>query len=138
MAWATWSPAIRPARARPMSMPEETPAAVTYLPSNTTRSVTGAAPSCPSSSMASQCVVARRPVSRPAAARTRDPVQTDVVQVVAWSAARSHSCTGEPAEHLVRADSVEAGEPVEEQDGDLHVTLLSCWCRANATGGGTS
>src|SRR5580704_1123534 len=62
MAWATGSPAIRPARVRPMSMPEETPAAVTYLPSNTTRSVTGVAPSCPSSSMASQCVVARRAV----------------------------------------------------------------------------
>ena len=77
-----------------MSMPEETPAAVTYLPSNATRSVTGVAPSWPSSSRASQCVVARRPVSRPAAARMSDPVQTDVVQAVAWSAARSHSCTG--------------------------------------------
>jgi hypothetical protein len=66
-----------------MSMPEETPAAVTYLPSNTTRSATGLAPSWPSSSRANQCEVARRPASRPAAARMRDPVQTDVVQVVA-------------------------------------------------------
>src|SRR6266700_107137 len=110
--------------------------------------------------MASQCVVARRPVSRPAAARTRDPVQTDVVQVVAGSAAHEddvrtrhvgqpgpggyyqaallvpdgpgafgdegHLSARKPAEHLVRADRVEAGKPVEEQDGDLHVTLLSC------------
>jgi hypothetical protein len=44
MACAVASPAIRPARAKAMSMPEDTPAAVTYLPSKTTRSATGIAP----------------------------------------------------------------------------------------------
>jgi hypothetical protein len=28
--------------------------------------------------------------------------------------------TGQPAEHLVRADRVQCGEPVKEQDGDPH------------------
>jgi len=37
----------------------------------------------------SRCEVARRPVSRPAAARISDPVQTDVVQVLVVSAART-------------------------------------------------
>ncbi|MCW2641532.1 MAG: enoyl-CoA hydratase [Dactylosporangium sp.] len=54
-----------------MSMPEETPAAVTYLPSNTTRSPVGTAPSAGSWSRASQWDAARRPVSSPAAARMR-------------------------------------------------------------------
>jgi hypothetical protein len=94
MDWAIWSPAIRPASARPMSMPADTPAAVTYLPSNTTRSLTGVTASAPSSSRASQCDVARRPASSPAAARMSEPVQTDVVQAVVASAARSHSCSG--------------------------------------------
>ena len=31
-----------------------------------------------------------------------------------------HLGVREPAEHLVGADRVEAGEPVEQQDGDLH------------------
>ena len=31
-----------------------------------------------------------------------------------------HLGAGQPAEHLVGADRVEDGEPVEEQDGDLH------------------
>src|ERR1700761_3193317 len=60
---ATSSPARRPARVRAMSMPEDTPAAVTYFPSVTTRSLAGLAPRLPSSSMASQWVVARRPFS---------------------------------------------------------------------------
>ena len=77
-----------------MSMPADTPAAVTYFPSNTTRSLTGVAPRRPSSSRASQCEVARRPVSSPAAARMSDPVHTEVVQTLVWSAALSHSCTG--------------------------------------------
>ncbi len=72
-----------------MSMPEETPAAVTYLPSRTTRSPVGSAPNSSSVSSASQCEVARRPVSSPAAASSSDPVQTEVVQAVAASADRS-------------------------------------------------
>ena len=39
----------------------------------------GTAPSSPSLSSAPQCVVAVRPSSNPAAARTSDPVQTEVV-----------------------------------------------------------
>ena len=75
-------------------MPADTPAAVTYFPSMTTRSLTGRAPSGRSRSRASQCEVARRPSSSPAAARISDPVHTDVVQLLAASARRSQSCTG--------------------------------------------
>lgn len=57
MAWAVASPAIRPARVRPMSIPADTPAAVTYLPSTTTRSSVRSAPQSASCSAASQGVV---------------------------------------------------------------------------------
>jgi hypothetical protein len=97
MAWATRSPEIRPARVSAMSMPEETPAAVTYLPSNTTRSLTGVTPNFASWSTAIQYEVARRPVSRPAAARISEPVHTEVVHVLVWSAARSQACRGPSA-----------------------------------------
>lgn len=72
-----------------MSIPDDTPAAVTYLPSMTTRSPVGSAPNVFRTSRASQCEVARRPSSRPAAASSSEPVQTEVVQVLPASAARS-------------------------------------------------
>ncbi len=52
-----------------MSMPEDTPAAVTYLPSVTTRSPVGSAPWCFRWSRAGQWEVARRPLRRPAVLR---------------------------------------------------------------------
>src|SRR5580693_5184376 len=151
MAWAASSPAIWPARARPMSMPADTPAAVTYLPSNTTRSLTGTAPCCPSSPRASQCEVARRPFGGPepvvqgavvhlvvlagAAGDDQDIRAGDVGErglgrqvqaplVVADPArllgGEDHLRAGQAAEHLVRADRVQGGEPVVEHDHDLH------------------
>ncbi len=90
----TCSSAILAASAKAMSMPADTPAAVTCLPSNTTRSGTASTPSPRSSSSASQWLVARLPSSRPAAASTSEPVQTEVVHVLRSSAARSQSCTG--------------------------------------------
>jgi hypothetical protein len=75
-------------------MPAETPAAVTYLPAKTTRRWTDVTPNARSWSSASQCEVACRPRSRPAAARMSEPVQTEVVQVLAWSADLSHSWAG--------------------------------------------
>ena len=50
-----------------------------------------------SCSSASQCEVARRPSSSPAAARTSEPVHTDVVQVLVSWTSRSHSSIGPPA-----------------------------------------
>jgi hypothetical protein len=94
MACAAGVPAIRPESPSAMSMPADTPAAVTYLPSMTTRSLTGRAPNSRSRSRCSQCEVARRPSSSPAAARISDPVHTDVVQLLAASARRSQSSTG--------------------------------------------
>jgi hypothetical protein len=74
-----------------MSMPDETPAAVTYLPSVTTRSPVGSTPKFFRWSRASQWEVARRPSRSPAAASSSEPVHTDVVQVLVASAARSQS-----------------------------------------------
>ena len=47
--WVAGS-SVFPASVRPMSIPDDTPAAVTYLPSNTTRWLVGVAPSRASSS----------------------------------------------------------------------------------------
>ena len=80
-----------------MSIPAETPAAVTYFPSTTTRSSLGSTPYAARSARANQWLVARRPASRPAEASTNDPVQTDVVQLVWRSASSSHSCSSLPA-----------------------------------------
>src|SRR5437763_792425 len=77
MAWAASSPATRPARVRPMSMPAETPG------------------TCGDED---------------------------------YLGAR------QPAEHLVGADRVEDGEPVVEQDGDLHNS--PCRGALAADGGG--
>ena len=67
-------------------MPEETPAAIRILPCSTTRSATGFAPSSASRSRASQWVVAGTPSSRPAAASSRVPVQTEAVySLVSWA-----------------------------------------------------
>lgn len=73
------SPAIRDTRRNAMSMPADTPAAVTTGPSSTHRRATGVAPNPPSRFRYIQCVVARRPVSRPAAPSRRAPVHTDAV-----------------------------------------------------------
>ena len=61
-----------------MSIPAVTPPPVANLPSTTTRACTGIAPSRARRSWLAQCVVARRPASRPAAASTKEPVQTEV------------------------------------------------------------
>jgi hypothetical protein len=60
-----------------MSIPAETPAAVTNLPSSTQRWRRYVAPKGPRTPEKNQLVVARRPSSRPTAARRRDPVHTD-------------------------------------------------------------
>jgi len=73
-----------------MSIPAVTPAAVTILPSSTKRPPTGSAPNCRSDSSRSQFEVARFPSSSPAAPSTSDPVQTEVVHLVAPSTSRSH------------------------------------------------
>src|ERR1700742_43502 len=146
MVCAASAPAIRPASARAMSMPEDTPAAVTYLPSNTTRSLTASAPSRASWISAVQCVVARRPVSSPARARISEPVHTEVVQVVVWSAVRSQSKiaapsastsvpgrlgrehdlgSGQAVEHVVGAHRVQGREPGKQRDDELHGRVLS-------------
>ena len=78
-------------------MPAETPAPVTILPSKTTRWPVGSAPS-------RRQLVHREPVpgraggpsSSPAAARISEPVQTEVVQVLVRSAARSQSSISSP------------------------------------------
>jgi len=94
MAWATSSPAMRAARVRAMSIPEDTPAAVITLPCSTTRLRVGRAPYSRSRSRDIQCVVASSPFRIPAAASSIEPVQTDVVHwLVSW-AARIQSSSG--------------------------------------------
>jgi hypothetical protein len=61
-----------------ISIPAVTPPPVMNLPSATTRARTGTAPSRARKSWLAQCVVARRPARRPAAASTSEPVQTEV------------------------------------------------------------
>jgi hypothetical protein len=71
-----------------MSIPADTPAAVTILPWGTTRSCVVEPTSGASSPIAAQCVVASRPRSRPAVPRISEPVQTEVVHcVVSWTLA---------------------------------------------------
>ncbi len=92
IASATASPATRPVSDSARSIPAETPAAVAYFPSSTTRSVpVGSAPNPASCSRQYQCEVARRPFSSPAAPSSSEPEQTEVVQVVVASTARTHS-----------------------------------------------
>ena len=74
-----------------MSIPDDTPAAVTTFPCSTTRSSVGSAPNSRSRSWNIQCVVARRPFRTPAAPRTSDPVHTEVVHWVVWWIVRTHS-----------------------------------------------
>ena len=59
------------------SMPAVIPPPVTSRPSTTTRSATGIAPSCESMASDIQWVVARRPTNKPAAPRSKAPVQTE-------------------------------------------------------------
>ena len=54
----------------------ETPAPVMTLPSRTTRPAVGIASNWVRRSRAIQCEVARLPLSRPAAPKTSEPVQT--------------------------------------------------------------
>src|SRR2546421_1693655 len=77
----------------PMSIPEETPAAVITLPCSTTRRLVGRAPNWRSVSSSSQCVVASNPSRMPAAPRSSDPVQPDVVHSELSCARRSHPST---------------------------------------------
>ena len=58
------------------SMPAVTPPPVITLPSTTTRSAIGVAPNAESNSRLIQCVVARLPLSSPAAPSTSAPVHT--------------------------------------------------------------
>jgi hypothetical protein len=75
-------------------MPEATPAPVTILPSTTTRSLAGMAPSRARCSIAAQWQVARLPWRRPAAASTSEPVQTEVTYfAVAACRCRNFSAT---------------------------------------------
>jgi hypothetical protein len=91
---ATSSPAIRAASVSAMSIPADTPAAVTTLPCCTTRCPVGSAPYRRSVSSSSQCEVARSPSRIPAAPSSSDPVQTDVVHCdVAWTARSQSSHT---------------------------------------------
>jgi hypothetical protein len=71
---------------RAVSIPADTPAPVRYRPSSTQRSGTYVAPSRPRKRWYAQCVVARRPCSRPAPARRREPVHTDVTMSAIRSA----------------------------------------------------
>ena len=77
-----------------MSIPDDTPAAVTIFPCTTTRRVVGRAPSALSSSRTVQCVVASRPRSNPAAPRSSEPVQTEVVHWLVSCALRIQSSRG--------------------------------------------
>src|SRR4051794_3913154 len=97
IACATSSPASSRTSSSAMSIPDATPAAVTYLPSTTTRRSAGSAPNAASVSRQIQWQVAALPSSRPAAARTSEPVQTDVVHLVVWSISRSHPSTSSSA-----------------------------------------
>ena len=72
-------PTARRARA-PCRCPRRPRRAVMTLPSSTTRSEVGSAPSSASRSSANQWVAARTPLRRPADARIREPVHTEVVQ----------------------------------------------------------
>ena len=80
-----------------MSIPADTPAAVTTGGSNTTRSATGIAPSSASRSRHAQCVVARFPSSRPAFAKQPEPVHTDVSHFGCTSASHPISASSSSA-----------------------------------------
>ena len=101
-----------------MSMPEDTPAAVTTLPRCTTRSGTGTAPSAASSSRASQCVVASTPSRIPAAASSSDPVHTEVVHVLCAWASRSQPSDRLVVEQVARAVAA-------RHDHDVRVRVLA-------------
>src|SRR5947207_150121 len=78
---ATVSPCSRATTRSAMSMPAEIPAEVSTLPSSTTCSLSSTFTAGNNSrirSSARQCVVARRPSSRPAWPSSSEPVQTDV------------------------------------------------------------
>ncbi len=88
----------RAASASAMSMPAETPAAVTILPSNTTRSATGSAPS--RAQLLERQPVARGALARRAARRRRGSASRCTRTSSTCSCGRprcSHSSTGPPA-----------------------------------------
>src|SRR5262252_3599662 len=62
----------------PKSIPDVTPPAVTILPSLTMRAFLWVALTSGSNSVNAQCVVARRPLSNPAAPRIKAPAHTEV------------------------------------------------------------
>ena len=182
MASAASRPAIRPASSSAMSMPADTPAPVTYLPSITTRSLTGcgaelgqpvyrqpvrggpaareqarrgqdqragadrggpagdlvggaqpvvhravgsicvrAWPGPPGTSTMSGCGS-----SAMAASATRLSIPVSVGTGPACSATNITVRARQPAQHLVRPDGVQGGEPVVQQDRDLHGQGLLC------------
>ncbi len=73
-----------------MSMPADTPAAVTIFPVVTTRSLTGSAPKRVRKSRMAQWVVALRPSSSPAAPSRSEPLHTEVVHCVCSCACLIH------------------------------------------------
>ena len=91
IARAVGSPAIHAASESAMSIPADTPAAVTTVPARTTRRETGSAPYWRSVWSSSQWVVASRPTSSPAAPSSSAPVQTEVVHWAPACAPRSHA-----------------------------------------------
>ena len=77
-----------------MSMPAETPALVSRSPSSTNRALTSVitvGSSSESRLSEAQCVVAERPLSRPADAYTRLPVHTEAISSTASRWARTQS-----------------------------------------------
>src|SRR5450631_4192402 len=72
-------------------MPAVTPPPVTRLRSTQTRVLVGVAPNGARFSIADQCVVARYPLSNPAAPSTSDPVQTEVMYLAPSACLRKKS-----------------------------------------------
>jgi hypothetical protein len=77
-----------------MSIPAETPAAVMILPCSTIRRSVGMAPKRRRSSRTYQWLVAGMPSRIPAAPRSCEPVQTEVVKVVPGCTRRIQSMIG--------------------------------------------
>ena len=76
--WAKFSPASSAATVSAKSMPAVTPPPVMMSPSRTTLAGSGTTPNSSSMSRQAQCQAARRPLIRPVAASTSEPVQTEV------------------------------------------------------------
>ena len=92
-----------------MSMPADTPAAVTYLPSNTTRSSVASRRTRAAGPGRASAWSPCGPSSSPAAASTSEPVHTDVVQVLVSSTCRSQS------QHLLVRHQVHLPRPARHE-----------------------